>query len=114
MKHPFPTLAGVLLLSSLAIPVALGQVYYPIPGLVDESTGFMESYAAGGWYRGSAVIARDPKLIYSCAHLFYENGKWATDYYFHRAYHGKVIHVHRPELQPLVDEVSTGHLCITP
>jgi subtilisin-like proprotein convertase family protein len=89
MKHPFPTLAGVLLLSSLAIPVALGQVYYPIPGLVDESTGFMESYAAGGWYRGSAVIARDPKLIYSSAHLFYENGKWATDYYFHRAYHGK-------------------------
>lgn len=64
-----------------------GQVYYPLPGLVDESTGMMESLVAGDWYRGSAVIARDPKLIYSCAHLFYESGQWATDYLFHRAYH---------------------------
>lgn len=77
------------MLSGLPGSVALGQVYYPLPGLVDESTGFMESYVAGGWYRGSAVIARDPKLLYSCAHLFYESGKWATDYYFHRAYYGK-------------------------
>jgi hypothetical protein len=89
MKHPFSTLVGVLLLSGLPSPVALGQVYYPIPGLVDESTGFMDSYVAGGWYRGSAVIARDPKLIYSCAHLFYNSGKWATNYSFHRAYDGK-------------------------
>ena len=48
----------------------------------------MESYVANDWYRGSAVITRDSKLIYSCGHLFYDNGMWATDYLFYRAYHG--------------------------
>ena len=80
-------LAGISLLLYLSGPASAGKMYYSVPGLVDESTGLMESYVAGDWYRGSAVIARDPKLIYSCAHLFYERGKWATDYIFHRAYH---------------------------
>lgn len=46
----------------------------------------MESYVNGDWYRGSAVVARDARLIYSCGHLFYENGVWATDYEFYRAF----------------------------
>lgn len=46
----------------------------------------MESYVGQDWYRGSAVIARDSRLIYSCGHLFYDNGVWATDYEFYRAY----------------------------
>jgi hypothetical protein len=62
-------------------------VVYPKRGLFDQSTGFLESYVAGDWYRGSGVVARDPKLIYSCGHLFYDNGVWATDYLFYRAYH---------------------------
>jgi len=32
------------------------------------------------------VSARDPRLIYSCGHLFFDNGVWATDYEFYRAY----------------------------
>lgn len=89
MKHSFSALSGVLLWLCISVSHAGAEVYYPLPGLVDESTGFMESRVAGSWYRGSATIARDPKLIYSCAHLFFERGKWATDYYFHRAYHAK-------------------------
>ncbi len=46
----------------------------------------MESYVARDWYRGSAVVARDPRLIYSCGHLFFDNGVWATDYEFYRAH----------------------------
>jgi hypothetical protein len=33
------------------------------------------------------VVARDSRLIYSCAHLFYESREWATDYNFYRANH---------------------------
>ncbi len=65
---------------------AFAQVYYPLPGLADDSTGYMESMIGRDWYRGSAVVARDPRLIYSCGHLFYEAGVWATDYLFYRAY----------------------------
>lgn len=81
--------AGSLTLA-LADSVATGQsVFYPKPGLVDDATGLMESLVGGYWYRGSAVVARDPKLLYSCAHLFYEQRQWASDFYFHRAYSAK-------------------------
>ncbi len=60
---------------------------YSKRGLFDQSTGYLESFVGGGWYRGSGVVARDPRLIYSCGHLFYDNGVWATDYLFYRAYH---------------------------
>jgi Proprotein convertase P-domain len=53
---------------------------------IESSTGYLESYVRRDWYRGSGVIARDPRLIYSCGHLFYDNGVWATDYEFYRAY----------------------------
>lgn len=59
---------------------------FPARGLFDSSTGLMESRIGRDWYRGSGVVARDPKLIYSCGHLFYDYGLWATDYVFYRAY----------------------------
>ena len=77
-----------LLAALLILPASLGSaaVYYPKRLLFDPSTGFMESFVDGEWYRGSAVIARDSRLLYSCGHLFYENGVWATDYEFYRAF----------------------------
>lgn len=35
------------------------------------------------------MIARDPKLVYSCCHLFYENGVWAAEYQFYPAFDGR-------------------------
>lgn len=64
-------------------------VVFPKRGVSDQSTGFMESKLGSYWYRGSAAVARDPKLIYSCGHLFYEKGVWATQYNFYRAYHNQ-------------------------
>ena len=78
-----------LLLSILGFGsgVASGQVAYSRIGYLDESTGYVQSEVNGGWFRGSGVITRDPKLIYSCGHVFYDGGIWATDHLFHRAYH---------------------------
>jgi len=79
-------IAGLLV---LAAPWASAGVYYPKQGLFDSSTGYMETELPDGWFRGSAVIARDPRLLYSCGHMLYENGMWATDYLFYRAYHSR-------------------------
>ena len=64
-------------------------VYYSKPERSNASSGLLESKVRGYWYRGSGVVARDPKLIFSCAHVFYDNGKWATDYIFHRNVHSR-------------------------
>lgn len=69
-----------------AAPLA-AQVVYSKRALVQPSAGLIESEFFDGWYRGSGVVARDPRLIYSCAHVFYDNGVWASDYLFHRNYH---------------------------
>ena len=71
----------------LAASPCTAEDYYSKRTLFDYSTGYLESYVGRDWYRGTGVIARDPRLIYSCGHLFYENGMWATDYEFYQAYH---------------------------
>ena len=76
----------VWLLSPVVAVPAMGEVYYSKKSFVDNSTGYVQSEVDGSWWRGSGVIARDPRLIYSCGHVFYENGEWATRYVFHRAY----------------------------
>ncbi len=87
MKRSFPIPLFAALIAAFPVNAIAGKVYYSVPEFVSDSTGLMESYVAGDWYRGSAVVARDPKLLYSCAHLFYEGGQWATDYNFYRAIH---------------------------
>ncbi len=89
MNAKLPLFAGALLLSYLPGAASAAQVYYPHPSFVSKSSGLMESLVASGWYRGSATVTRDPRLIYSCAHLFYDSGQWASDYVFHRAYDSK-------------------------
>jgi hypothetical protein len=89
MKLRFPSPLFAALIAAFPVTAIAGKVYYSVSELASDSTGLLESYVAGDWYRGSAVIARDPKLLYSCAHLFYEGGKWATDYKFYRANHSR-------------------------
>lgn len=85
MKRICPLVSGCLLWAQVVSSAAAGQLYYSKREFVSDSTGLLESYADGDWYRGSGVVARDSKLIYSCAHLFYEAGEWSTDYNFYRA-----------------------------
>lgn len=87
-KHPFRILS-LACLATFATPQGSAQVVFPRRGLFDTSTGYLESLIGNFWYRGCGVIARDPKLIYSCCHLFYEEGLWATDYEFYPAYDGR-------------------------
>jgi subtilisin-like proprotein convertase family protein len=85
-----PAIAAFVGLIAGSVSTANAQVYYPKRGVADQSTGYLESKIGSNWYRGSGVIARDPRLIFSCGHLFYENGVWATQYEFYRAYHGSI------------------------
>lgn len=82
----------VLLLGLFAIlsSFANASIYYPQRMLADQSTGYMESKIGSNWFRGSAVVARDSRLIYSCGHLFFDNGIWASEQEFYRAYNGSV------------------------
>jgi subtilisin-like proprotein convertase family protein len=64
------------------------QVYYPKRNFVSESAGYLQSFVDGGWYRGSGCIVRDPRLVYSCAHVLFEDGLWATKYRFNPGYNG--------------------------
>jgi hypothetical protein len=86
MRYSLHFLTGGFLLSAFS-QNAVAQQIYPIPGLVDESAGYLESILGRDRFRGSGVVARSPRLIYSCAHLFYEDGRWATNYLFYRAWH---------------------------
>ena len=80
-------LATALALTAGFAP-ADAQVIYSQRSLFDQSTGFVQAKTGSTWWRGSGVITRDSKLIYSCGHVFYDYGVWASTYRFHRAYHG--------------------------
>ena len=52
-----------------------------------NSVGLVETRVLRDSYRGSAAVARDPRLLYSCAHLVYEYGRgWATRFAFKRGH----------------------------
>lgn len=56
----------------------LGQAPYSSAGVVASSYG-----------EGSAAVARNPQLIYSCAHVVFDRGRWAPTFRFVRAYHAQ-------------------------
>lgn len=51
-----------------------------------NSTGLLFTEVGGGNYRGSAAVARDKRLLYTCAHVLYNEGIWATSGEFSRAW----------------------------
>lgn len=63
------------------------NIVYSKPEFVNESVGVMDTTVRRSSFRGSATVARDPRLIYSCAHILYDRGVWASDYRFYRASH---------------------------
>lgn len=87
---------GLSLLLALAGTVSVhAQVYAPSPLAAGDyrlgtapysSTGLVETAFGSNYYRGSGAVARDPRLIYSCGHMVYDNGRWAQIFEFRRAY----------------------------
>lgn len=95
MKAP---LTCSLLWVAFASVAAAQTYYYPQPiypgdALISSapysSTGFVSAKVGRDTYRGSGAVAKDNRIIYSCAHLFYDSGQWATNVRFARAYSGK-------------------------
>lgn len=90
--HRFAAFAlGLLLLGPVA---AFGQPFFPEPleaELLDQppysSVGYLTTALGGFEFRGSATVARDERLLYTCAHVLYEKGRWADRLEFARAWH---------------------------
>jgi len=53
-----------------------------------ESVGLIFSKIGRFGYRGSGAVARDQRLMYGCAHVIYDSGRWASSVRFARAYSG--------------------------
>lgn len=60
----------------------LGQFPYSSVGLTDTVIG-------PSAYRGSASVALDPRLIFTCAHIAFESGRWADSLRFARAWNSR-------------------------
>lgn len=52
-----------------------------------SSTGLVETAIGSSAFSGSGSVARDPRLLFTCAHVLYDRGTWADTVAFHRAYH---------------------------
>jgi len=83
---------------ALASVCSAQNYYYPEPIFPGDaaiasapynSVGFVSVKVGRDTYRGSGAVAKDNRIIYSCAHLFYDSGQWATNVRFARAYSGK-------------------------
>ncbi len=87
---------GVLITGLLAIPFAQAEIYplrvssSSLDTAPYSSAGVLFTEIAGFSWRGSAVVARDPRLLYTCAHVMYEDGSWATNIEFARRWHSSV------------------------
>lgn len=87
---------GLFMAGLLSAPFVQAQVY-PLPVAAENldtapynSTGLLFTQIGTSGYRGSAVVARDSRLLYTAAHVLYENGKWATDIEFARRWNSSI------------------------
>src|SRR5688572_7245907 len=77
----------------LTIPAASAQTYphrvqqADLSSAPHNSTGLLFAEVGNYTYRGSAAVARDERLLYSCAHVLYDEGVWATTGRFARVWH---------------------------
>lgn len=81
----------VLTLTASALGPAFSQTY---PQILDDSLLSQAPYRSAGvvatsYGEGSGAVAYDPRLIYSCAHVVYDRGRWASSFRFSRAYHSE-------------------------
>lgn len=97
---------AVVALAFVPLCLANGADYYPVPlndaGMdmdfvfPDDSWKTQDPYRSAGMviskfssgreFFGSGVVARSSKIIFSCAHVAYDRGRWASRIGFARAY----------------------------
>ncbi len=53
-----------------------------------SSTGLVETQVGNFYYRGSGAVARDPRLVFSCAHTAFDRGRWTEVLKIAVAYNG--------------------------
>lgn len=87
-------IGSALLLTCLPFAARVEAQIYPLrlsSGAVEtapyNSAGLVFADVGGSSYRGSAVVARDSRLLYTCAHVLYDEGSWATSFEFARRWH---------------------------
>lgn len=80
-------LQGITLIAVVLTASKLSAQVFQMPRYVTRSelavtpfnsTGVLLTEVAGEKYRGSAAVARDQRLLYTCAHVLYDDGLWAT------------------------------------
>lgn len=73
--------------------------------LTNRAAGYVRTRIGDNWYRGSAAVARHPQLLYSCAHVLWEDGTWAapSNIEFHRG-------LHQASSPPLGGDSPRGYL----
>jgi subtilisin-like proprotein convertase family protein len=88
----FPLIA-LAFFSSLSFTV---RAFFPVqlaPGdlasMPYAATGYVDSRVGQSWFSGSGAVARDASLLYTCAHVLYDKGRWADAVAFHRAWHSQ-------------------------
>ena len=80
-------LCAGLLAGLLGANAWAAEQIYSKPHYVSSATGYLRSATDDGRvFRGSGVIARDNRLVYSCAHVLFEGGRWSTNYRFYPAW----------------------------
>lgn len=55
-----------------------------------SSAGLLQAQVGKQTFTGSATVAQDPRLLFSCAHVVLEKGKWAQLVGFRRAWDSQV------------------------
>lgn len=79
-------LVGGIAEARVTIPQKLGQT--AVAQAPYSSTGLVETQIGRSYYRGSGAVARDPRLVFSCAHTAFDRGRWADVVRIAVAYNG--------------------------
>ena len=86
-----PLTAALILAATIASYSAYAVVSMQ-PDYRDASAGFVTADPCPidcRSFRGSGVVAQDPRLVFTAVHVLFENGRWATNIRFSRAWNNR-------------------------
>lgn len=86
---PYATACSLALASLLCATPSTAQVIYPTrvnDTLIDNPPYDSVGVITNPEWRGSGAVARNRRLVYTCAHVLYSNGTWLTGVEFARGW----------------------------